>query len=99
MTTQLEEILSTLQTLANNVVRLDQNMTVMASTIEAESEEASAFRREVRTTLTRLETAVTELSRDVVQIRERVVEVDTQADRRLKLLENGHGRENGHGHG
>lgn len=88
---QLEEILSTLQTLANNLIRLDLNMTVMASTIEAESEAADVFRREVRTTLERLETAVSELAKDVQQIRERVVEVDDRADRRLKLLEANHG--------
>ncbi len=89
---KLDEILAAVRTLTDNAIEVDQNLTVLKASVEAEAVESASFRREVRSTLGRLEAAVTELSRDVVQIRERITEVDSRASRRLKVLENGHGK-------
>jgi hypothetical protein len=90
-----DEILHAVRTLTNQVLRLDTNQIVLIADIEAETKTNAAFRVEMRERLGRLETAVVELAKDVVVVRDRVEEVDERHDQRLTVIEangtNGHG--------
>jgi hypothetical protein len=87
-----DALLRAVETLTNKMIKVDQTLTLFESDREARDESDAAFRREVRSSLSRLETAVGELSRDVLQIRERVVEERERTDERFKLIgANGHG--------
>ena len=81
------------ETTANQVIRLDQNVLVLAGRADAIEVEVTG----IKPSLDQLQRAVVLVAKDVAEIRDRVIEQDDRLGSRIKKLENGNGVANGHG--
>jgi hypothetical protein len=92
---KLDELHALVTTVADHVIRLDQNVLVLAGRLDAIEPEVSQTKSSVAT----VETALVHVAKDVHDMRDRVLEQDDRLGRRLRVLENGHtnGKSNGHG--
>lgn len=84
---KLDKILEALNTLGNNVVRLDQNTIVLAGRLDSIEAEVTGL----KPSIDHLQRAVVLVGKDVGDIRDRVIEQDDRIGNRLRVLENGNG--------
>lgn len=82
---KLDALQATVETLANHVIRIDQNTIVLAGRLDAIEAEVTG----IKPAIDQLQRAVVIVGKDVSDIRDRVIEQDDRLGGRLRVLENG----------
>jgi hypothetical protein len=90
---KLDRLTGLAETTANQVIRLDQNVLVLAGRADAIEAEVTG----TKPAITQLQRAVVEVGRDVQDIRQRLFEEAERVDRKFRQLELPNGKANGHG--
>lgn len=87
---KLDRVLAAVETVSNQVIKMDQNVIVVAGRVDAIEPEVT----QIKPAIAQLERALVHVAGDVQDIRQRLFEEADRTDRRLKVLEplpNGNG--------